>query len=62
VVLAGSVIVEDGAFLGAGAVAIPGVRIGTGAVIAAGAVVVDDVPAGATALGVPARARAASTR
>ncbi len=59
VVLAGAVTVDEGAFLGAGAVATPGVRIGAGAVVAAGAVVVADVPAGATVLGVPARARAA---
>jgi UDP-perosamine 4-acetyltransferase len=62
VVLSGSVTVEEGALLGAGAVAIPGVRIGAGAVVAAGAVVVDDVPAGTTVLGVPARARVATVR
>lgn len=60
VVLAGAVTVEEGAFLGAGAVAIPGVRIGAGAIVAAGAVVVADVAAGATVLGVPARARVGS--
>lgn len=58
VVLSGEVTVESGAFLGAGAVVVPRVRIGAGAVVAAGAVVVGDVPAGATVLGIPARARA----
>ncbi len=57
VVLSGQVTVERSAFLGAGAVVVPGVRIGAGAVVAAGAVVIEDVPAGTTVLGVPARAR-----
>jgi acetyltransferase-like isoleucine patch superfamily enzyme len=50
------VTVEAGAFLGAGAVVLPGLRIGAGAVVAAGAVVTADVPAGQTVMGVPARA------
>lgn len=41
-----AVIIEDGAAIGAGAVILPGVRIGRAAMIAAGAVVDDDVPAG----------------
>ena len=57
--LSGDVTIERGAFLGAGAVVVPGVRIGAGAVVAAGAVVIDDVPPGATVIGVPARAREA---
>jgi serine O-acetyltransferase len=41
--------------IGTGAKIIGGVRIGNGATIGANAVVVSDVPAGATAMGVPAR-------
>jgi maltose O-acetyltransferase len=48
-------IVEDEAWIGAHVTVLPGVRIGKGAVIGAGAVVTHDVPAGAVALGVPAR-------
>jgi len=59
VVLAGQVTVERGAFLGAGAVVVPGIRIGAEAIIGAGAVVIEDVPAGMTVFGVPARAREA---
>ena len=39
-----AVVVEDGAVIGAGAVVLPGIRIGKGAVIAAGAVVERNVP------------------
>jgi serine O-acetyltransferase len=42
-------------FIGAGAKVIGGVMIGDGARIGANAVVIDDVPANATAVGVPAR-------
>lgn len=45
----------DGVYVGAGAKILGGVRIGDGATIGANAVVVSDVPAGATAVGVPAR-------
>ncbi|MEG3085550.1 DapH/DapD/GlmU-related protein [Sphingomonas sp. PB2P12] len=48
--------VEQGASIGAGAIILPGVRIGKGAMIGAGAVVTHDVPAGATMVGNPARA------
>ena len=47
--------IEQGASIGTGAKVIGPVRIGAGATIGAGAVVVDDVPAGATVVGVPAR-------
>jgi UDP-2-acetamido-3-amino-2,3-dideoxy-glucuronate N-acetyltransferase len=50
--------VEDGAAVGSGAVLLGGVRIGANALVGAGAVVTADVSAGATVVGVPARARA----
>lgn len=49
------IVIEDGVWLGAGAIVTDGVRIGRNAVIGAGAVVTRDVPAGAVALGIPAR-------
>jgi acetyltransferase-like isoleucine patch superfamily enzyme len=42
-------------WLGAGVKVLKGVTIGDGAVIGAGAVVTHDIPAGAIAVGVPAR-------
>jgi acetyltransferase-like isoleucine patch superfamily enzyme len=51
------VTVERGAFVGAGAVILPGVVIAEDAVVAAGAVVLADVREGETVVGVPARAR-----
>lgn len=48
-----------GAWLGGGALVLPGVTIGENAVIGAGSVVTRDVPAGAVAVGTPARARPA---
>ncbi len=53
--LAGSVIVGRGAWVGIGATAIEGVRIGRAAVIGAGGVVVGDIPDRMLACGVPAR-------
>lgn len=47
--------VEDGAWIGAGAIILEGVTIGRGAVVAAGALVRQDVPAGMVAAGMPAR-------
>ncbi len=47
--------VGDDVFVGAGAKILGGVRIGDGAKIGANAVVVDDVPDGATAVGIPAK-------
>ncbi|MEO1639289.1 MAG: sugar O-acetyltransferase [Pseudomonadota bacterium] len=44
-------------WIGGGALILPGVTIGDSAIIGAGAVVTRDVPAGATAVGNPARAR-----
>lgn len=51
----GNVTLGDGVFLGTGAVVLPGRTIGEWAVVGAGAVVTEDVPAGATVVGVPAR-------
>ena len=48
-------ILEDDCALGAGAIILPGVRVGKGAMVGAGAVVVDDVPAFTTVVGCPAR-------
>lgn len=47
--------IERNVSIGTGAKIIGGVRVGEGATIGANAVVVDDVPAGATVVGVPAR-------
>lgn len=44
-------------WIGGAALILPGVSIGDGAIIGAGAVVTRDVPAGATAIGNPARVR-----
>ncbi|MDN3481509.1 hypothetical protein QMA10_06180 [Arthrobacter sp. APC 3897] len=53
------VLIEDGVFVGAGAILIPrhgkNLTIGAGAVIAAGSVVTDDVPPGARVVGPKAR-------
>lgn len=53
--LAGGAIVGAGATIGMNASVIQGRRVGAGCVIGAGAVVIDDIPDGATAVGVPAR-------
>lgn len=49
------IVVEDGAWIGAGAIVLEGVTIGRGAVVAAGSLVRQDVPAGMVAAGTPAR-------
>lgn len=50
-------IVGDDVFIGAGAKVLGAITVGDGARIGANAVVVCDVPAGATAVGIPARIR-----
>lgn len=50
-----SIVIEDGAFIGAGSILLPGVRIGRGAYVAAGAVVTADVAPGTLVAGNPAR-------
>ena len=54
--LSGAVTLREAAFLGTGAVVLPGVEVGAGAAVGAGAVVTRDVAPGATVVGVPARA------
>jgi acetyltransferase-like isoleucine patch superfamily enzyme len=50
------VVIGDGCYLGAGAIVLPGATIGEGAVIGAGSLVRGEIPAGAIAVGSPARA------
>jgi acetyltransferase-like isoleucine patch superfamily enzyme len=49
------VTIEDDVWIGANAVVLPGVRIGTHAVVAAGAIVTKDVPPHSLVAGVPAK-------
>jgi sugar O-acyltransferase (sialic acid O-acetyltransferase NeuD family) len=53
--IAGNATLGSRCFVGMGASVIHGVRVGDGSVIGAGAVVLEDVPAGMTAVGTPAR-------
>ena len=48
-------IIKKGASIGANATILPGVSIGSGAMVEAGAVVTGNVPAGAVAIGNPAK-------
>jgi acetyltransferase-like isoleucine patch superfamily enzyme len=49
------IVIEEGAWIGAGAAVLDGVRIGQGAVVGANAVVTKDVPAFSVAVGSPAK-------
>lgn len=49
------VYIEDNVWIGAGAVILPGVRIGKNSVIGAGSVVTRDIPPDVVAVGVPCR-------
>ena len=51
----GPIVIDDDAWLGAGCVILPGVRIGRGAVVGANSVVVSSVPALHVVAGQPAR-------
>lgn len=53
--LSGNVHLEEGVTIGTGAALIQGVTVGAGTTVGAGAVVTGDLPAGVTAVGVPAR-------
>lgn len=55
--LAGEVEVGEGAFLGLASGVIPGIRVGAWSTVGAGGMVVDDIPARATVIGVPARTK-----
>ncbi|HEY4317553.1 MAG TPA: acyltransferase [Herbaspirillum sp.] len=48
-------VIENGASIGAGAVVLPGIRIGENSLVAAGAVVTRDVAANTCVVGNPAR-------
>ncbi len=52
---AAPVTVEDDAWVGAGAIVLPGVTVGRGSIVGAGSVVTRDVPAGVVAAGNPCR-------
>ena len=49
------VIIEDDAWIGAGAILLPGVSIGTGAIVGAGSVVTKDVAPFSIVAGIPAK-------
>lgn len=53
--LASDVIIENNVWIGAGAIILPGNRIGQGSIIGAGAVVTKDVSANSMAVGNPAK-------
>ncbi|NUP07119.1 MAG: acetyltransferase [Polyangiaceae bacterium] len=60
--LAGTVTIDEGAFLGVGVSVVPGRRVGAWATVGAGACVIRDIAPGITVVGVPARPIVASNR
>jgi acetyltransferase-like isoleucine patch superfamily enzyme len=54
-ITAQGIVIEDDAWIGAGAIILDGVQVGKGAVVGAGAVVTQDVPAYTVVAGVPAK-------
>jgi serine O-acetyltransferase len=48
-------LIGDGVYIGSGAKVLGNIRVGNGARIGANAVVISDIPAGATAVGIPAK-------
>ncbi|WP_437126865.1 MULTISPECIES: DapH/DapD/GlmU-related protein [Paenibacillus] len=48
-------VIEDGVWVGSGAIIVPGVTIGKGSVIGAGSVVTKDIPANVIAVGNPCK-------
>lgn len=55
--LAGTVTIGEGVLMGIASFAVPGARVGDWTVVGAGAGVIHDLPAGVTAVGLPARPR-----
>lgn len=49
------IVIEDGAWIGMGAIILPGVKIGKKSIVAAGSVVIDDVPPYSIVAGNPAK-------
>jgi len=54
-ITAKGIVVEDNAWIGAGAIILDGVRVGKGAIVGAGSVVAEDVPPHTVVAGVPAK-------
>ena len=51
----GRIVIEDDAWIGAGAIILPGVTVGAMSIVGAGAVVTESIPSRTMAVGVPAK-------